>query len=185
VANQLTVARPYAKALFDQAVTDDRLEQWSMVLQGLALITADSKMATMYGDPKVTDEVIKELVYDVLRDSAQDAVAGLSDKLKNFLSLLLEEKRLLIAKDINLLYHRLVSAYKKIIEIEIISAMPLDKAQQAAFYKSLEKRFASKVSLEFQQDKSLIGGAVIRSGNWVLDGSIRGKIARLDEILMS
>lgn len=185
MAKHLTVARPYAKALFDQAVIDDRLEQWSVVLQGLTLVSTDSRMTVLYGDPKITNDVMKELVYDVLKDGAQDAVAGLSDKLKNFLSLLLEEKRLPISRDIDFLYHKLVADYKKIVEIDVVSAMPLDDAQQAAFYQSLEKRFASKVSIEFLEDKSLIGGALIRSGNWVLDGSIRGKIARLDEILTS
>ena len=101
------------------------------------------------------------------------------------MSLLLEEKRLSSVNDINKLYHNLLAEYKKVIEVTVYSAMPLNEAQQATFYKSLEKRFASKVSIEFQEDPLLIGGALVRSGSWVLDGSIRGKVARLDEILMS
>lgn len=185
MANNYTIARPYAKSIFNQAVIDDRLEQWSLVLQGLAWVTESDQLEALYNDPKVTDTVLIELIYDTLKEGISDAVAGLSDKLKNFLSLLLEEKRLLIAKDINQLYHNLLADYKKTIEIEVFSATPLDEAQQKAFYVALEKRFASKVSIQFQEDSSLIGGALVRSGNWVLDGSIRGKVSRLDEILMS
>lgn len=185
MANYTTIARPYAKAIFQQAVADDRLEQWSLVLRGLALITKEAQLVQLYGDPSVTSDVMVELIYDTLMAAAQDAVTGLSDKLKNFLSLLLEEKRLIAAADISTLYHKFVAEYKKVIEVEVVSAMTLSDEQRKAFHDSLEKRFASKVSIEFQQDESLIGGALVRSGNWVLDGSIRGKVSRLSEVFMS
>ncbi|MCB1827974.1 MAG: F0F1 ATP synthase subunit delta [Coxiellaceae bacterium] len=185
MANHRTIARPYAVALFKQAKADDRLEQWSFVLQGLSLITTDPRMQALYGNPKVTNKVMIELVYDTLLDAAHDAATGLSDKLKNFLSLLMEEKRLSVSTDIDALYHQLLADYKNVVEIEVISAMTLSEAQQQAFYKAMEKRFASKVSIAFQEDESLIGGALVRSGNWVLDGSIRGKVSRLDDALTS
>lgn len=185
MANHCSVARPYAKAVFQQAVIDDRLEQWLLVLQCLALMTVDPNVVVLYGSPKITDDVMKGLVYDALSDAVHNAVTGLSDKLKNFLSLLLEERRLSVAADISVLYHQLLAECKNIVEVDVVSAMSFNEAQQKAFYKALEKRFASKVSIAFQEDESLIGGALVRSGNWVLDGSIRAKVARLDEILTS
>lgn len=185
MSHHYTVARPYAKAVFQQALADDCLEQWSVVLQGLSVITTDPSLEHLFDDPKVSDTVLMDLIYETLMAVARDATAGLSDKLKNFLSLLLEEKRLQITRDINTLFHQLLAAHKSVVEIEVVSCLELTEEQKQAFYTSLEKRFASKVSINFQQDDTLIGGALVRSGNWVLDGSIRGKIARLDEALMS
>lgn len=185
MAHYYTAARPYAKAVFAQAVKDASLEQWSVVLQGLTCITTNSKIKSLHENPKITNDSVKSVVYDTLEESAKDAVSKISDKLKNFLSLLLEEKRLLISRDIDVLYHRLLANHQKLIEVEVVSAVSLNKEQQETFYKSLEKRFKSEVSIKFLEDESLVGGALVRSGNWVLDGSIRGKIARLDEVLMS
>lgn len=185
MAHHYTEARPYAKAVFQQAIADDCLEQWSLVLQRLSLITADSQINALYGDPNVTDSIMQELLYNGLLAAAHDAVMGLEDKLKNFLSLLLEKKRLPTARDISALYHQLLADYKSIVEVEVLSAMALSEEQQQSFYVALERRFASKVSITFKEDQSLIGGVLIRSGNWVLDGSIRDKVARLGEALTS
>ncbi len=183
--NHYTIARPYAKAVFNQAVNDERLEPWSVALQVLAQITSDFKLVSLISNPKITDEVIKTLIYQTLQESVQEIVMVLGKQLECFLSLLLEKKRLLTVADIYLLYCNLLSDYKKIMEVEVLVAMPLSEEQQQRFCKSLQKRFACKVSIRFRQDQSLIGGALVRSGNWVLDGSIRGKIACLGDVLMS
>jgi F-type H+-transporting ATPase subunit delta len=185
LANLETIARPYAKAAFSQAREDDCLAQWSAGLQSLALIAADPKMVMLYGNPKLTDVMLSDLIGEVLSEVAGDVVSSLGDKLKNFLMLLIEEKRMPALEEINVLFHQLMADYNRVVEAHVISAFALSKAQQKGFYGFLEKRLDSKVSIDFQEDRSLIGGALVRSGNWVLDGTIRGKLTRLDEVLTS
>lgn len=183
MADQLTIARPYAQAIFNQAVADGRLEQWLVVLQGLALIVSDTKMKALFEDPEVSTDQINALIYDTLKQACSDAVIGLADKLKNTLSLLAEEKRLVLAPEVEILFHRLLADHQKRVELDVYSAVLMDEAQQAEMIKAMEKRFDSKVTITFHEDKTLIGGALVRSGNWVLDNSIRGKMARLEELL--
>jgi len=183
--NHYTIARPYAKAVFNQAVIDGQLESWCIVLKVLAQITSDYKIVSLMSNPTMTDEVIKTLIYQTLEESVQKIVMVLGDQFKCFLSLLLEKKRLCTVADIYLLYCNLLSNYNNIREVEVLIAMPLSEEQQQAFCDSLEKRFACKISVKFRQDRSLIGGALVRSGNWVLDGSIRSKLACLGHVLMS
>ncbi len=183
MAKHYTIARPYAKAVFEQAKADDQLETWSSVLQGLALTANDEQVIHLWHNPKVDDHVLNDLFFQVCLSSMKDLTGKLGDRLKNLIAVLVMEKRLEILPDIRDMYHRLLAAHKNIVEIDVISAFELDDAQQKQFYAPLEKRFNSQVSITFKEDKALISGALLRSGNWVLDGSIRGKINRLSETL--
>lgn len=180
MANQYTTARPYAKAVFQQAKEDASLENWADVLQALSLVTSDHHVISLYENPNVTKKELNNLIYGTLQEIVSEPIKELGQKLENFLALLFSEKRLLITDDIYVIYSKYLTDYKKVIEIEVVSPFALGESQRSLFYQALERRFASKVSIHFFEDRSLIGGALVRSGNWVLDGSVRGKIARLE-----
>jgi F-type H+-transporting ATPase subunit delta len=184
MAKHFTIARPYAQAVFEQAQSGSQFEAWATALQVLALSVADDRVSRMLHDPKISDDALNKFFYQVLQSCVQAAAEALGEKLKNFLSILVYAKRLEILADIETLYHRLVAAHQNIVEAEVVSAFAMSDAQQKEFYAKLEKRFNSEVSIAFKEDKNLIGGVVLRSGNWVLDGSIRGKISKLSESLL-
>ncbi len=183
MAKHYTIARPYAKAIFEQAASDGQLETWLLALQGLAIIAKDDRVIRMWHDPKVNGAAINDLFYQLSESCVGDVTKKLGDKLKNLVALLVMEKRLEILTDISELYHGLLIKHQGVVEVEVISAFSLNDAQKKQFYSALEKRFSSKVSIEFKEDEALIGGSLLRSGNWVLDGSIRDKISRLGESL--
>jgi len=181
-----TIARPYAKAVFQQAKENKQLEKWMKILQVLSAIVTNPGVVDFYKNPVVSHQILKELINEVMAVVLPDEVKALGNKLSNFIALLLDEKRLLNAPSIHLFYYSLLAKYKNIIEVDVISPFPLDKEQQNLFYKALEKYFSSKISINFLEDEgesSLIGGVIVRSGNWVLDGSLRGKLVRLDSCL--
>ncbi len=184
MAKHYTIARPYARAIFEQAKSDDQLEEWLSVLQVLALTAKDERVARSWHDPKVGDATLNDLFCQVSESCVSEVTEKLGAKLKNLVALLVSERRLEVLTDIEALYHKRLAEHKNIVEAEVISAFAINEAQQKEFYRVLEKRFNSKVSIEFKEDRSLIGGVLLRSGNWVLDGSIRGKVSRLSEELM-
>ena len=74
---------------------------------------------------------------------------------------------------------------EKSLDVEVISAYELTGAQSDALKSSLNAKFNKDITIETRVDASLIGGAVVRAGDIVIDGSIRGKLAKLAETLTS
>lgn len=183
MSQQLTIARPYAKAVFSDALDNQLLVQWSEVLAALTDIVNNTTVKRLIIDPSQTAKDLKDLFYNLAQSTLPSAVSALGERLENFIKLLVREKRLALLPDIALIFHQLLNEKKGIIDAEIVSAYPMSEDHRESIQKALEARFSSKVSLNFIKDDSLIGGAVIRAGNWVMDGSVKGKLAKLAEDL--
>lgn len=183
MAKHNTIARPYARSVFEHALSGDQLEAWSSALKVLALIAKDVRVIRMWHDPKIDEAMLHDLFFQILEACVGEATKQLGVKVKNLIALLVTGKRLETLPDIEAQYHSLLIEHQNVVEVEMISAFPVDDKQKEQFCAALEKRFSSKVSIEAKEDKSLIGGVVLRSGNWVLDDSIRGKLFRLSESL--
>ncbi len=181
MARHLTIARPYAKALFSTAQTADQLQKWNELLQSLGQLMADRNVLYLMANPKLSQAQLISLVCEVAEKLTPDLPDDMKEKLQHLITLLVSAKRLEVLPDIALLYQRLLAEYKGIVEAEVVSAFPLDESVHQDFYTMLEKQFNSKVTIEFNHDESLIGGALIRAGNWVLDGSIKDQLNRLSE----
>ena len=180
MADYLTVARPYARALFSEALDKGMLSDWQQVLDVLTVITAALSTLHVINNPSVLMEQKYQLCWDTLRNVVsikQDMVQDV----QRLIQLLLIEKRLTAMQDIAHMYHQLVANHNNIIEVTVISAIALTKAQQEQLMQALEKRFNSTVTIDYNHDTSLIGGLIIKSDNWVFDGSIRSKLLRLIE----
>lgn len=183
MAQQLTIARPYAKALFKDALDSKLLNPWSDVLEVLRLIAKNEKMVWVITNPKLANEQRIQVFCDLVQTTLKEAAAKLGDQFKNFITLLANEKRLILLPDIATLYHQLLIAEKNVVEAEVISAFPLSQDHREQLQERLEARFKSSVLLNFVKDKALIGGTVIRVGNWVMDDSIKGKLSKLADSL--
>lgn len=182
MALQLTLARPYAKAIFSDAKETHQLEIWSAVLNAFSKIIKNNQIARLIINSQISKEDIKELLLHLMQ-TIQVESDSLKEKIDRFLQLLIHEKRLTTLPDIDFLYHQLLNNYYGLIEAEVICAFPLSTKHREQIKNKLKKRFNSKVKLRVTKDKALLGGAIVRADNWVIDGSVKGKLTRLAENL--
>lgn len=172
MAERTTIARPYARAAFEYAQAHNGLPRWSNVLAKAALVVADSRVAKLLGNPHVRSADLVSLIGDACG-------ADLDDHGRSFLTTLADNRRLAILPQIAELYEELRAEIENVADVEITSAVALDDAQRTRLSKALEKRLRRSVRLHCAVDPSLIGGAVVRSGDMVIDGSVKARLERL------
>ena len=172
MAEAITIARPYANAVFALAEEKGELKAWSDLLAVLALCVADPKMQSIITSPAVSDEQ----AVDVLADIAGELMTA---EARNFLLLLAENKRLLLLTDITVLFEARRAEAEKSMTADVISARELTQEQADKISAALKKRLGRNVTLNTRIDESLLGGAIIRAGDLVIDGSALGKLNRL------
>ena len=168
MAESVTIARPYAEAIFRVAQEAGAQGIWSQRLQKLALIAQNGDMASVMGNPQLSAEQVAALVISLCEDN--DAVLG------NFVRTLAENRRLALLPEISRLFELAKSQEEGVKEAVVHSAFPIDDTQVAALLKELEARFATRLTARVEVDPSLIGGVRVAVGDQVLDASVRGKL---------
>ena len=176
MAEQSTVARPYAKAAFEYARDHQALDAWSQALAMAGSIVIDRQVAGLLGSPKPSSEQKVSLVADMLGDNADDAF-------KRFLTTLADQRRLAALDAIADQFEHLRAEYEQRIDVTVVSAYKLDSKQKTKLGNALKKRLNREISITTQVDKALIGGVILRAGDTVIDGSVRGRLNRLSEAL--
>jgi F-type H+-transporting ATPase subunit delta len=172
MAQTTTIARPYAKAVFEIAREARDYAGWQGQLELLAHIAADPGVRVAIGNPKVETKQVAELVLGVAGDK-------LSPVGRNLVAMLAERKRLAVLPEVLAQFIALRRDAEKTVEVELITATPTDAATQARFATALEKKLGRKVELKNRTDAGLIGGALIKAGDLAIDGSVRGRLERL------
>lgn len=173
MSQALTLARPYARAAFSLARDAGALPAWSDALAFAARMAADPQVAALLGNPKLTQADVAALL------APQEA----NETFGNFLGLLFENRRLPLLPEIAGLYDELRFEAERVVKAKVTSAVALPAAELETIKAALRKRFGREVEVETAVDDSLIGGAVIAAGDVVIDGSIKGKLHRLDAAL--
>ncbi|MEI6457602.1 MAG: F0F1 ATP synthase subunit delta [Pseudomonadota bacterium] len=179
MAETATIARPYARAAFRHAVDQSALASWSAVLAVGAEVAADHSAAALFGNPRVTHAELIEFVVGV----ATAAGAAVNAEARNFLALLAENNRLALLPEIAIQFEALKAEVEHTIDVEVTTAMALSDAQRAKLSGALAQRFSRTVRLHETIDAELVGGAIVRAGDLVLDGSLTGRLARLEQQL--
>ena len=170
----LTLARPYARAVFSLAREQGRLPQWSTLLGFSARAVSEPSVQAVLGDPRLDVQALAQVIVP----------PGDVDPLfTQFLSVLAESRRLALLPEIAGLFDLLRAEDEHIVKATITSATALDAAELAKLRDALRKRFGRDVEVSTAIDPALIGGAVIDAGDVVIDGSIRTKLARLGAAL--
>ncbi|MDE2136681.1 MAG: F0F1 ATP synthase subunit delta [Gammaproteobacteria bacterium] len=172
MADKSTIARPYARAAFEEARLDEQLEPWSQALHTGAAVVADPRIEVLLGNPHVTPEQLAQLVIGI-------AGARLGEHGANFIRTLAANRRLAVLPEIAALFDTLKDAEQGVADVTVTSAAPLDAAQQKTLEGALAKRLRRTVRLHCATDPALIGGAVVRSGDLVIDGSLRTRLERI------
>jgi F-type H+-transporting ATPase subunit delta len=174
MSQNLTFARPYARAAFALAQEQGRLPAWSSLLGFSATAVADPAMVPVLGNPRVTHDQLVELL-----SPPGDVDPGF----RQFLVVLAENRRVALLPEIAALYAQHRADAERIVKATVTSAQPLEAFEVEALRISLKKRLGREVELATALDPALIGGAVIDAGDVVIDGSIRTKLARLGAAL--
>jgi len=172
MAEKSTIARPYAVAVFTLAKEQSKLKEWSDMVQTAAAIARDDAIVALIGNTNVSKTELADLIIAV-------SAKVLTNEGKNLIKLLAENRRLSLLPEIATQYELLRAEEEKTIEAEVISAFKVSDAQQKQIAQKLKKRLGREVSLSCRVDKSLIGGAIIKAGDLVIDGSTTGQIQKL------
>jgi F-type H+-transporting ATPase subunit delta len=176
MAEPSTLARPYAKAVFELARDEGKLADWSALLAGLAAAVKDKRVAAAIGHPAIGRGQLADVLVQAMGTATQQS--------KNLLRLLAEYDRLKLAPLIAEQFEALRAEHERRVEVQIATAVPVDVAQQQALVAAVKKKLNRDVNVEWTTDPALIAGAQIRAGDTVIDGSIAGELARLRQALV-
>ena len=172
MAERATIARPYAKAAFEYAQDANAIERWSHGLGMAAAVVADPRVAALTKNPQMTLADLVGLVTEIEGPKPDS-------QLRNFVHVLAENHRLLLLPEIAARFEQLRSAVENTVDVEVVSAVPLDAAQADKLKQALSKRLKRLVRMRASVDSALLGGAVVRAGDLVIDGSLKGRLERL------
>ena len=174
MSESTTIARPYAKAIFEQALAEKKLAEWSKYLLILAQTVLSPQGFEFITNPATKNEQHIDLLKSVYSSKMKE-----DKSLNNLIALLATNKRLLLLHEIKELYEAHRAEQEKVLDVDVSSFSTVSTAQQKQMVESLSQRLQRKVSLNISIDPSLLGGAIIRAGDLVIDGSVRGKLNKL------
>lgn len=176
MADFTTAARPYAKAAFEIARDAGEFDVWSNRLRFLANAVSDEQLKTALEAPGLTHQQRAELMEKI--GGAELEASG-----KNFVRLLAENDRLALLPDVAGIYETLRAEAEGEIEARVTTAFELQSDQADRIAEALSKRLNRKVRIVSSVDKDLIGGAIIKAGDLVIDGSVKGRLGKLTQSL--
>jgi F-type H+-transporting ATPase subunit delta len=178
MAERETLARPYARAAFETAQDGGSLSGWSEMLVLVAEICADEQVVRLIGDPGVSTEDVAGLIIAAAGDD-------LDQQASNLVRVLAEARRLPLMPEITALFEHYRSEAEKVVDVHVRSAMEMGEAQQDKLVAALKTKLGREVRLHHELDPELIGGAVIRAGDLIIDGSVKERLNKLADALTS
>ncbi len=178
MAELSTLARPYARAAFEYAREHDALDAWSEQLATAAAVVAEPGMAALLDNPSLTDTQQAQALWDVCGDALGAAA-------RNFVAILAANKRLALLPEIHSQFAEFKANQEKSVDVEVVSAFELDDATRDRLAEVLGRKLEREVKVSTSTDSDLLGGVLIRAGDLVIDGSVRGRLNKLAEAMNS
>jgi len=169
-----TIARPYAAAVFAEAIQHKNMSAWRKLLDVACMITQDSAVQALLLQPGIRPNQLADFYCDLLSGL-------LNDEQKNFIHLLANNRRLSALPEIAMLFRLRQEEFEKILTVNVRSAIPLSEAWRARLSDKLSNKLQRKIELDCAIDDTLIAGVIVAAGDRVMDGSVRGKLERLSE----
>ena len=176
MAELSTLARPYARAAFEYAGSENALDAWLEELQLVAAVVSEPRVETLLADPALTTEAQANALIELCGDA-------LGDSRKRFMHVLTENRRLGLAPEILALFAQFKAQQERSVDVEMVSAFDVPQEVSARIADALSKRLERDVVVSTSTDSSLLGGVLIRAGDLVIDGSVRGRLNKLAEAL--
>lgn len=168
----ISLARPYAKAIFELARATKDYSQWSDQLAFLSAVANDTQMRTMLDNPALSQQQTTDLLLSVVNNK-------IDKQGENLCKLLVQNNRISTLPDIHSQFILLRDEAQQTINAQLITAVSIDDAQTKNIANALSKRLGKEIKLEASVDESLIGGAIVRAGDWVVDGSVKTQLHNL------
>lgn len=178
MAEAITVARPYADAVYKIALADDNLSGWSEILRLAAAITEDEHVKSLIDNPVVSAKQLAGIFLDIGQDK-------FNAEATNLVMLLIENKRTFVLPQISQLFEQLKAQHEGVLEAKIISAFAMESKQIKKLIDNLEQKFKHKIEAQISVDPELIGGIKVEIGDEILDASVRGKLEAMAVALKS
>ena len=178
MAELSTLARPYAKAAFEYAVEKGALAQWSEQLATCAAVVLEDTMGAALDNPALTAEQQAQTLNDVCGEATGEEV-------KNFVSILSSNKRIALLPEIQAQFELFKANQEKSVDVEVISAFDLGDSLADKLAGVLRNKLEREVKVSTSKDESLLGGVLMRAGDMVIDGSVRGRLNKLAEAMNS
>ncbi len=171
-----TLARPYAVAIFKRAKETNSAKTWSKNLAFLAAVLTDKSISGVIDNPKIGKSELSTLLLDICEGQ-------LDQEGSNFLKLLIENNRLSLIAAIAEIFETYKAEDEGSIDVDVTTAFAFTKEAKQSFNATLEKVFGKKINMKIAVDSSLIGGVLVRAGDQVIDGSVRGQLQQLAQRL--
>ena len=173
-----TCARPYAKAAFKLARDINQLDEWSQMLTLCASVSRRDAVDKMLNDPSLsTAEKAKSFIN--LCDGS------LSEEVEKYIRILSDKKRISLLPQIDALFEQMKAKHQGYQDVVVASAFPLTEKQQEDISRKVSERLGRSVRMHLRIDTDLIGGVVVKAGDLVIDGSVRTRLGKLADAMIS
>ena len=178
MAEAITIARPYAEAVFKSAQDKKTVAAWSDMLHTAAAVTNEEQVNKLIGNPSVSARHLAEVFLVLCKNK-------LNEEGRNLILLMAENDRLEVLPQVSELFEQLKSQYEGVLDAKIVSAFELNSNQLKSLIASLEQKFKHKINAKVSVDPELIGGVKVVIGDEILDNSVRGKLEAMTVALKS
>ncbi|MEO8459992.1 MAG: F0F1 ATP synthase subunit delta [Dokdonella sp.] len=175
MSSPLALARPYARAAFELAQSNGTLADWARKIAFAAQVAAEPQVASLFGNPKLTEAQLASLF--VPDGEAADS------SFSHFIQILADNGRLVVLPEVGALFEELKLDAERVLKVNVRTAAPIDTGEIEKIEAALKRRFNRDIELSQSVDPEIIGGAIIDAGDVVIDGSVRGRLARLEHAL--
>jgi F-type H+-transporting ATPase subunit delta len=176
MSEKATIARPYAKAIFELALKSNAFKEWSLQLKQLTSIVENKSMQPVLNNPLFLKQDLIDMFIDL-------GGKGLTQQGQQLVKSLAQKKRLSLLPMMSKLYEKFLAEHEKTMEVEVVSAYPIDSVRLQQLTHALQNKLKRQITIRCTVDKSLVGGAIIYAEDKVIDGSLRNKLKRLSERL--
>lgn len=178
MAEAITIARPYAEAVFKSAQVKQTVAAWSEMLHTAAAVAKEKQVIELIGNPRVSAKQLAEIFLAICKNK-------LNEEGRNLIMLMAENDRLNVLPQVSELFEQLKSQYEGVLDAKIVSAFELNNSQLKSLIASLERKFKHKINAKVSVDPELIGGVKVEIGDEILDNSVRGKLEAMTVALKS
>jgi F-type H+-transporting ATPase subunit delta len=172
MADKPTIARPYARAAFAAAQAHGYLAAWSDAFHTAAIVAGDPRFDHLFGNPRITSKQLADFVIGV-------GGGKLGKEWDELMLTLAQNGRLNLLPEMATLFDALKDEQEGVVDVTVTAATQLDDKQQHTLTAALTRRLQREIRLHTAVDATLIGGAVIRAGDLVIDGSLRTRLERM------
>jgi len=172
MAETITVARPYAVAAWRHAEAEGKADLWAEMLELMANIVRNETMATIVKDPRIDADRLVQLMLDICG-------GRINDTAESFVRLLVENGKLSLMPEVEAVFSALKSEAGGAVNGTLLAAYPVNAKFEQAIAGAMQKKLNREVNFTTEEDKSLLGGVIVRVGDMVIDASVKGQIESL------